>query len=58
MNNTKYQAAISATLEAKVAIKAAKMRVIVGAEASRRYAINRGCSMAAYRLACQLEAVA
>lgn len=43
------------TIKAIVAIYAAKNRRIWGAYAARRYAEKRG-ALAAYRLACQLEA--
>ena len=45
------------TKQAKVAIKAAKLRQMCGRYAARMYVIKHGGSIAAYRLACQLQAV-
>ena len=45
------------TKQAQIAIRAASLRRTCGHYAARRYVINRGGSLAAYRLACQLQAV-
>ena len=45
------------TRQAQIAIRAAKLRHQCGHYAARRYVINRGGCLAAYRLACQLQAV-
>ena len=45
------------TKNARIAIRAAKLRHRCGHYAARMYVINRGGSLAAYRLACQLQAV-
>ena len=45
------------TKQAKIAIRAAKLRHTCGHYAARRYVINHGGNLAAYRLACQLQAV-
>ena len=45
------------TKNAKIAIRAAKLRRTCGHYAARRYVINKGGNLAAYRLACQLQAV-
>ena len=45
------------TKQAQIAIRAASLRHKCGHYAARMYVINRGGSLAAYRLACQLQAV-
>lgn len=45
------------TKQAKIAIRAATLRRTCGRYAAIRYVINRGGCLAAYRLACQLQAV-
>lgn len=45
------------TNQAQIAIRAATLRHTCGRYAARVYVINRGGCMAAYRLACQLQAV-
>ena len=44
------------TKNAKIAVRAAKLRHTCGRYAARMYVINRGGCLAAYRLACQLQA--
>ena len=45
------------TKQAKIAIRAASLRRTCGRYAARMYVINRDGCLAAYRLACQLQAV-
>ena len=45
------------TKNAKIAIRAASLRHTCGRYAARMYVINQGGCLAAYRLACQLQAV-
>lgn len=45
------------TKQAEIAIYAVSLRHTCGRYAAIRYVINRGGSLAAYRLACQLQAV-
>ena len=45
------------TKQAKIAIRAAKLRHICGRYAARMYVVKRGGCLATYRLACQLQAV-
>ena len=52
-----YIKAVGATREALIAVRAAKMRPMVGRYSSRLYALNRGVEPRMLRVAMQAEAM-